>query len=251
MFALTDEDMLRIWEIGLRQHPVERALTMLAVALPEVPRSAFLALSVGQRDTYLLSIHERTFGGRFAGYTVCPWCREQLEFTVDSAGPAGLRVGTVLLEETGKVWQFFIDGYELHTHLPNSLDLQALLKCQHLAEAREVLLQRCILQAFCAGAEVARDALPEAVIVAIGEYLVQYDPQSEVRLDFRCPDPACDHSWDAVFDIGTFLWTEILAHARRLLREIAALATTYGWREADILSMSTVRRQFYLEMIPT
>jgi hypothetical protein len=34
------------------------------------------------------------------------------------------------------------------------------------------------------------------------------------------------------------------------MREVHRLARVYGWREADILSMSASRRQFYLEMVP-
>jgi len=46
-----------------------------------------------------------------------------------------------------------------------------------------------------------------------------------------------------------FLWTEITSQARRLLHEVHLLATTYGWHEADILAMSAIRRQYYLEMV--
>jgi hypothetical protein len=52
-----------------------------------------------------------------------------------------------------------------------------------------------------------------------------------------------------MFDIGAFLWEEIAAQARRLLREVHTLARAYGWREADILVMSAARRQAYLEMV--
>ena len=50
-------------------------------------------------------------------------------------------------------------------------------------------------------------------------------------------------------DIASFFWSEIHSWAQRALREVATLARAYGWREADILSMSARRRQAYLEMI--
>jgi hypothetical protein len=31
------------------------------------------------------------------------------------------------------------------------------------------------------------------------------------------------------------------------LNDVHLLATSYGWRESDILAMSAVRRQFYIE----
>ncbi len=52
-----------------------------------------------------------------------------------------------------------------------------------------------------------------------------------------------------MFDVVSFFWSEICVQAKRLLREVHTLARAYGWREADILNMSTARRQFYLEMV--
>jgi len=52
-----------------------------------------------------------------------------------------------------------------------------------------------------------------------------------------------------MFDIVSFFWSEICVQAKRLLREVHILARAYGWREADILSMSAARRQLYLEMV--
>ena len=63
---------------------------------------------------------------------------------------------------------------------------------------------------------------------------------------FECP--ACDHRWSTVFDIASYLWSEIHAWAKRLLRTVDTLARTYAWREADILALSPSRRQIYLEL---
>ena len=35
----------------------------------------------------------------------------------------------------------------------------------------------------------------------------------------------------------------------RFLRDVHTLASTYGWREADILALSPWRRQYYLALI--
>ena len=74
----------------------------------------------------------------------------------------------------------------------------------------------------------------------------EHDPQAEVVLTFTCP--ACQHGWQALFDVGTFFWTEVASAARRLLREVDALARAYGWSEAAILALSPARRQAYMEM---
>ena len=60
---------------------------------------------------------------------------------------------------------------------------------------------------------------------------------------------ACGAVWDALFDAGEFLWNEVAACAQRLLRQIHLLARAYGWRESEILSLSPVRREAYLELV--
>jgi hypothetical protein len=92
----------------------------------------------------------------------------------------------------------------------------------------------------------AVDMMPAAVQTAMAAELAAMDPQAEILLDLVCP--ACGHTWLGVFEIVTFLWSEIRARARRLLQEVDALARAYGWREADVLRMSETRRGLYLQM---
>src|SRR5437660_4492259 len=117
MRILMEQEILHIWEIGLDQHPVDRALTMLAVAFPELPPEKVLALSIGQRDAYLLTIHERNFGRQFASLARCQECQEQLEFVLDIAD---MRIAQKS-EFTDQVQEMTAEGVELHFRLPNSL----------------------------------------------------------------------------------------------------------------------------------
>jgi len=137
--------------------------------------------------------------------------------------------------------------YELHFRLPDSLDLAAIASCSDVDTARRLLVSRCVLKAIQRGEEVAVEALPETVIAALAEQMAGCDPQAEVQIDFTCP--SCGHHWLLMFDIVSFLWTEICVQAKRLMREVHTLAWAYGWREADILSLSAARRQMYMEMV--
>lgn len=244
MRTLSTQEILRIWEYGLGQHPVERALTMLCVAFPDVPYTELLALSVGQRDAYLLALRDATFGSQFTALAQCQQCSERLEF---SFGTDDVRVGTASLETVGQVQHIRVDDYEVHARLPNSADLLAIVDCRSISPARDILIQRCIAQAFLNENEVSRESLPETVVAGLGEQLIECDPQSEVDIALSCP--ACGHEWSVVFDIVAFLWVELQANAKRLLRDVHILAAAYGWHEADILAMSAVRRQYYLEMV--
>ena len=115
------------------------------------------------------------------------------------------------------------------------------------AAARRLLVRRCVLHASRERVPVAGDDLPAEAVAGLAQRMVEHDPQAEVLLDLSCP--ACEHDWQALFDIVAFFWAELAARADRLLREVHALARAYGWREADILGMSPHRRRFYLEMV--
>jgi hypothetical protein len=52
-----------------------------------------------------------------------------------------------------------------------------------------------------------------------------------------------------LFDMPAYFWSEIQMGARRLLQEVHALASAYGWRESEILMLSAARRRAYLEMV--
>jgi hypothetical protein len=242
MRPLFEYDLLRIWEVGEDQHPLDRALTLLAAACPELTWDELAALSIGQRDARLLTLRERTSGPRLNGFAECPRCAERLEFEV---AVADLRVVAEPDAEEG-AWELAAEGLTLRFRLPNSRDLAAVLGYQDPATAREVVVQRCVLEASRDGESVTASELPTEAIVELARRIAECDPQAEVLLGLRCP--ACDHGWQALFDIVAFFWAELAAQAKRLLREVHTLARAYGWREADILGMSARRRQFYLEM---
>ncbi len=151
------------------------------------------------------------------------------------------------IEPGEQVHQMTIDEYELHFRLPNSLDLVAIVGYQDAVLARHHLLQRCIVRASKGGEEIVAEDLPENVVAAVTTQMDELDPQAELRLDLNCG--VCGHHWQVLFDIVSFLWKEISISAKSLLSEVHTLALVYGWSEADILSLSTVRRQFYLEMV--
>ncbi len=242
MRPLSAYDLLRVWEVGEDRHPLDRALTLLAAACPELTWDELAALSIGQRDARLLTLRERTSGPRLNGFAECPGCAERLEFDV---AVADLRVAGD--PDTGEeAWELDTGGVALRFRLPNSRDLATILGCQNPSAARNLLVRRCVLEASRDGAPVAAGELPADVIAGLARRMSECDPQAEVLLDLRCP--TCDHRWQALFDIVAFFWAELAAQAKRLLREVHALARAYGWSEADILGMSARRRQFYLEM---
>jgi hypothetical protein len=241
MRPLAASDILKVWEQGEAQSAIERALTMLAEACPEVPRAELASLSVQQRDAQLFELRELTFGPQLAGFTTCPQCQERLEFTLNITA-LGYHSAAA---STGNEFECETDEYTWRFRLPNSHDLAAAAGCVDVTTARRLLVERCVLQVRCGGDVIA--GIADEAITQFAERLGEYAPAAEVCLAFVCP--ACGHQWRAFFDIAAFFWVEIVAQARRLLREVHLLASAYGWREADVLALSARRRQAYLEMI--
>ena len=51
-----------------------------------------------------------------------------------------------------------------------------------------------------------------------------------------------------MFDVAAFLWAAVERWALLTLRDVHQLALAYGWGEGDVLALSPLRRQLYLEM---
>lgn len=241
MRSLSSHDILQVWERGQYQHSVGRALTLLAAACPDMTLDELAEFSVGKRDANLLTLREHTFGARLNSFAVCPQCQKRMEFNMNVSD---IRVANQSVEQ---VHEISLNGFELRFRLLNSRDLAAVVKCNDAYAARSLLVQRCLLEASRGGVVISSNELSKEVVAGIIAHMAECDPQAEVVLSLECP--ACGHCWQLIFDIVSFFWYEVSAQAKRLLNEVHTLAMVYGWREADILSMSASRRQFYLEMI--
>jgi len=61
--------------------------------------------------------------------------------------------------------------------------------------------------------------------------------------------PACGHAFRVSFDIVSYFWSEVEDWAHRVLVDIHTLAAAYGWSERQILALSPMRRQLYVDMV--
>jgi len=241
MRALSAHELLDAWEKCLGRPPHERALTLLS-ALGGGDAGALSRLSIGRRDGALLELRERVFGPRLTSLASCPACGERMEME--------LEVGDLLVEqhdEQPASLALRAGDYDVLFRLPDTNDLAALAPCEDAPEAARALLSRCVLSARLGDEEVDAARLPPEVLEAVGSRMGEADPQGDMRLALVCP--ACAHAWQESFDIGQFLWGELNAWAARTLGEVHRLAKAYGWREADILSLSPQRRRIYLDMV--
>lgn len=243
MRALSAGELLTVWEHGVSQRPSQRALALLAVACAEdAPPDQLARLSLGRRDEHLLTLRERTFGPRLAAMSACPACSEALEFELNAAD---IRVAPVV--DPGDRIDLAHADYDVQFRLPNALDLATVDPSADRQTNTRYLLRRCVTSARRGGTDVRTDELPAEIVAAITERMAEADPQADVQLDLACPQ--CQHRWHSPFDIVSFFWSEINAWAFRLLDDVHALASAYGWSEAEILALSPTRRQAYLDLV--
>ena len=196
-------------------------------------------LSIGARDARLFEIYEYCFGPTLAAFAQCPVCRQALEYNLS------IRDLTARKDEVQPL-QLEAGEFSVELRLPNSFDLCAVSGCNDLTQAGRLLMERCVVAAKVEEKPVPAAGLSADVMEAIASRLAAADPLAEVLIDLTCL--ACRHQWQVLLDIERFLWTKISVLARRLLQEVHALASAYGWTEREILALSPARRQSYLEM---
>jgi hypothetical protein len=243
MRALTNAEILEVWERGWQAMPAQRAVLLLATASSEIAPGEIADYSVGRRDARLLRLRGLMFGPKVVSLTHCPKCGAsvELEFNVDDFSAPALPAESVS-DST-----IVVDDYEVSFRLPNSLDQIAIAKTPDTDEARRTLLSRCVKSARREGAEVLPELLPQPVMTAMTGRMAELDPLASVFLAVNCPD--CQCQWQSLFDVCDFFWRELSSYARRLLQEVHLLASAYGWSEGEILSLSSGRRRLYLEMV--
>ena len=240
MRPLSANDIVQVWEWGQDKHPVDRALALLALACPEQIPERLQNLTIGQRNSRLLSLREKTLGPTLKGFAECAQCGIPLEFSV--------QVADILHPEpTEQEYNLQVDDLTLRFRLLTSLDLAAIVGLSDVSEARLRLIERCLLHSAQEGHTLTATELPESALAALVDAITKFDPQVEMRFQLTCA--ACGHRWTVLFDILSFFWTELASRAGQLLVEVHALARTYGWSEVDILAMSETRRQRYLELV--
>jgi predicted RNA-binding Zn-ribbon protein involved in translation (DUF1610 family) len=201
------------------------------------PLTLVRALPIGDREAMLLSLRQATLGNRMSSVMTCPQCGERMDID--------LQVGDLLLPPYESVsptqrTQVGTDGSAemILYHLPTGADQEAVvaLAKTDLADAEKELLQRCVI-----------GQVSEQGLAALPALLAELDPQAEIRLNVTCPE--CGHAFSALFDTASFFFREIMNRAEHLYREVHLLAFYYHWSEAEILGMTMVKRQRYLNLL--
>lgn len=232
MIRLSELDVLAVWEEGSGAPAVARAVAVAARAAPHP--EAVSDWSIGRRDALLLDVHAAVFGDAIELVTACPACDEALDLTVavdDVRSPHGdAGAEHELVDE--------MSGVRVVFRLPSSADLLAVATIDDIVAGRQALAERCV---------IGNAALPEGVVAALAARVAELDPQADIQLALVCAE--CGHGWTVPFDVANHVWRRIDTRARTLVAEVAALASAFGWTEAEILGIPADRRRLYLDLV--
>jgi hypothetical protein len=113
--------------------------------------------------------------------------------------------------------------------------------------ARRILLERCVTLCICNDAPIDPAGLPDDVVARIEDAMEERDPHADLRLPVECAE--CGHAFEVPLDVGRFVWAEVDQWARRTLVDVATLASAFGWPEDEVLALTPLRRQAYLEIV--
>lgn len=210
-----------------------RSATARALLLASLDGEDATDLPLGLRDARLLALRHAWFGASVDCLAECERCAETIEVGFD------VRAIRAPAAAVGAVVTVAADGRDWRVRVPTSRDLLAAETRRTAAEARMVLLDRCLVE--------PEGTPDEAAALAIADAVAASDAQADVLLDVACP--ACGERAALPFDIAGHLWTELDRWADAMLDDVHALATAYGWSEADVLRLPATRRLAYLERV--
>ena len=242
MLELSAQRVLNIWEQGALLSAEGKSQALLSLISPELSTQALTDLVLGERNKNLLELRQQLFGSKLQAYIECGKCGEalDLEFSIEDFGFSSI----AHIPETHSV---LIDNICADIRLPNGHDLTALTNVKNVEDGRQLLFSRCVLKLQRNDVPMTLDELNDVELNQLEEAVAALDPRMEILFDLSCPE--CSHNWQSPLDIGSFIWREFDVYALQLLENIHLLASTYGWSEADILAMSQVRRNHYIERL--
>src|SRR5271169_5066640 len=83
MRALTQADLLVLWESGRALHPLDHGLLAVRAAFSGTQYESAADWPIGRRNRALAQLHLVCFGPALRGWTSCRQCAQNLEFELD------------------------------------------------------------------------------------------------------------------------------------------------------------------------
>jgi hypothetical protein len=231
--------LLELCDAGRRALPIERSLLLLRAVCPHA--QAVEGWPLGSVNARLLELRAAMFEPHWQCIADCPACGSPTDVNLDLDSMTRA-VGDASGEEARRAEG---TGWSITYRLPTIGDVLRVIKSRDTARAQ--LQQAVVLAVIRDGEHVTSDSLTEQMHVALDRAIEDADPLAAIDVCIECP--CCALHWKESLNVIDLLWTEWVAASRRLVGEVARLASAFGWSESEILAMTASRRQQYLELI--
>lgn len=253
--------LLRAWESAGPAVPAARGAVLVREAGLAADLDAALNLPVDGLAGLVARLYAEQFGPAADAVLDCPACGASLDVAVP--------VGLVAAADDGATPEAsdvtLPSGRRVRVRVPTTRDLLAVREENDVAAA---LLKRCVTEVRGAsegrpwtdlsegpGVDRASDgppgadapALDDADTAAVDAALEDLAGAAAVVVRAACPE--CGTSVSAPVDVAAFLWDRVDREAPAVLADIADLAASFGWSEAEILALTPARRASYLGLV--
>ena len=231
MRHISDDMILDAWERGVSEHQLDRALTLLMLARPDLSRQDLARLPIAERDKRLFELTGHLFGQTLDLLATCPSCDAETALTFD------VSIADSIAVNVDSNPHITVASQTVRYRLPNSSDLAKALTQDARDAARNTLLRSLIDE----------DDPSADVLNAVDAALRDTAGLEVLTISHACTD--CGHEEVTAFDIVDYLWRHVVAYANRLMFDIHQLAQAYGWPAGDILALSPARRAAHIAMV--
>lgn len=191
-------------------------------------------ISIADRDRLLALIYIDAFGSKISTSVNCLFCKQPFDvnFSLNDLirHANGLPIEDISSDGNG---QFHFDGTSFR--LPTGEDE---LVVQDLSPelAEYTLLYRCTCE------------LQQGKTEAIQKAMDEVAPLLQQEMTSQCPECGCDQK--LLFDVQSFLLTQLKMNKKTVVQEIHVLARCYkGWTHSEILALPRSLRKMYLDCI--
>src|SRR5262249_30021888 len=179
-----DAAVLELWERGAGASPIERALLLASMALPELGGDGSLPL--GERDRAIAGLRRELFGPAAEFISHCPDCGAEAEVVIADVAHLYDQIAAPPLPP--------LAGVSLRAVTSDDL-IAASLAAAAGGDPHRALIDRI---ATFVGENI------ELVPAVLDAALEALDPAVELRFDLTCP--GCATRWTAVLDVAEETW---------------------------------------------
>ncbi len=208
-------------------------IARLAEGATDGPTPDWSRMPVTDFEILLLHLRTTLLGSRLFSHCLCPGCRERVEISFDVGDYIAAirpRIPPGVAESAQPGW-LMLDRAKFR--VPCVADQIAV---------RDAAAPGAALRALCLA-----PGLKASVGRRIEAEIARIAPEVSGLVGGACPQ--CGAALQALFDVASYVVTELRRLAAGIYDEVHLLASAFGWREAEILALPGPRRRRYAERV--